>query len=65
MSTDWIATIERLPPEHEVVEAADSGGHVQPLLRQGRLWFFPDMSMYVYFTPTRWRPLRPQSKPTT
>lgn len=22
-----------------------------------RLWFFPDMSMYVYYVPTHWRPL--------
>lgn len=21
----------------------------------GRLWFFPDGSMYVYYTPTHWR----------
>ncbi len=27
------------------------------LKRQGNLWFFPDMSMYVYYTPTHWRPL--------
>lgn len=25
------------------------------LVRKGRLWFFPDMSMYVYYTPTHWR----------
>lgn len=27
------------------------------LVRQGNLWFFPDMSMYVYYTPTHWRPI--------
>lgn len=26
------------------------------LKRQGRLWFFPDMSMYVYYDPTHWKP---------
>lgn len=25
------------------------------LVRKGNLWFFPDMSMYVYYTPTHWR----------
>lgn len=30
----------------------------QPLLRCGRLWFFPDRSMYVYYTPTHWAPLQ-------
>lgn len=28
----------------------------QPLRRSGRLWFVPDGSMYVYYTPTHWRP---------
>lgn len=26
------------------------------LIRKHRLWWFPDMSMYVYYTPTHWRP---------
>lgn len=29
----------------------------QRLVRKGRLWLLPDMSMYVYYTPTEWRPL--------
>lgn len=29
----------------------------QPLKRHGNLWFFADASMYVYYTPTHWRPL--------
>ena len=29
----------------------------QPLKRRGRLWWFTDGSMYVYYTPTHWRPL--------
>lgn len=28
----------------------------QKLKRQGNLWFFPDGSMYVYYTPTHWKP---------
>ncbi|WP_225784496.1 hypothetical protein [Xenophilus sp. Marseille-Q4582] len=38
----------------------DEGGSVrneQRLKRQGRLWYFPDGSMYVYYTPTHWRGL--------
>jgi hypothetical protein len=27
------------------------------LVRKGRLWFFPDMSMYIYYQPTHWRRL--------
>lgn len=26
----------------------------QMLKRKGRLWFFPDESMYVYYVPTHW-----------
>jgi hypothetical protein len=48
-------------PEGEVVETviSDIGGerNKQLLKRQGRLWFFPDDSMYVYYTPTHWRPV--------
>lgn len=28
-----------------------------PLRRSGRLWYFADGSMYVYYTPTHWRHL--------
>jgi hypothetical protein len=36
---------------------SDTNGqrNVAPLIRQGRLWFIPDKSMYVYYTPTHWR----------
>lgn len=30
-----------------------------PLKRDGRMWFTPDGRMYVYYTPTHWRPLVP------
>lgn len=30
------------------------------LKRRGRLWFFPDMSMYVYYEPTHWKPCEPE-----
>lgn len=26
----------------------------QALVRSGRLWFYPDKSIYVYYTPTHW-----------
>lgn len=53
-------TIETAP-EGEVIRTIiiDDGGprNLANLIRKGRLWFFPDMSMYVYYTPTHWRPL--------
>ena len=45
-------------PEGEVVMTAIIDGeqrNTADLVRKGRLWFFPDMSMYVYYTPTHWR----------
>lgn len=38
------------------IDDADGVRNVQPLRRSGPLWFFPDGSMYVYYTPTHWRP---------
>lgn len=29
----------------------------QPLKRRGGLWWLPDGSMYVYYTPTHWQPI--------
>ena len=48
-------------PEGEVVETCIDAGtprqrNESTLVRKGRLWFFPDMSMYVYYDPTHWRP---------
>jgi hypothetical protein len=46
-------------PEGEVVETKidDALGvrNQTRLRRKGRLWFSPDMSMYVYYEPTHWR----------
>lgn len=55
----WTPVGRKLPPEGVVVETKihDSDGerNVQKLKRQGGLYFFPDGSMYVYYTPTHWR----------
>ena len=48
-------------PEGEDVETAiiddDGARMVQTLTRRGRLWFVPSGAMYVYYTPTHWRPV--------
>jgi hypothetical protein len=33
--------------------------NVQELRRSGRLWWHPDGSGYVYYTPTHWKPANP------
>jgi len=56
---DWTPTRQELPPEGEVVmtKIDDQNGirNEQRLKRRGRLWFFSDGSMYVYYTPTHWK----------
>ncbi|MBH2008348.1 MAG: hypothetical protein I8H71_01475 [Xanthomonadaceae bacterium] len=56
---DWIKVADQLPPDGAEVETKidDEGGvrNEQSLKRRGSLWFFPDMSMYVYYRPTHWR----------
>lgn len=56
---EWNIVEQILPPNHLVVETKidDESGlrNQQELKRQNNLWFFPDGSMYVYYTPTHWR----------
>ena len=56
--SDWISVEDRLPEDGVVVSSKidDKRGirNEQSLVRQGGLWFFPDMSMYVYYVPTHW-----------
>ena len=55
--SDWQA-IESAPNGRVVetkIDDAKGLRNEQPLKRQGNLWFFPDGSMYVYYTPTHWR----------
>ena len=56
---DWTPTEEKMPPEGLLVltKTEDRNGcrNKQKLLRDGRLWFVEDRSMYVYYTPTHWK----------
>lgn len=60
-TTEWIKCSDRLPDEKvEVMTKIDDEKGVrneQSLTRYSGLWFFPDMSMYIYYNPTHWRPL--------
>lgn len=51
----WKKTENERPEDGVVVLTMDSGGHEQTLKLSGNLWWFPDGSMYVYYTPKMWR----------
>lgn len=55
----WIHVTDQAPPRDVVVETKIHdwrGVRNQTTLKlHGNLWFFPDMSMYVYYSPTHWR----------
>lgn len=62
MKTEWIAVVNQVPPEGIVVQTKidDEQGcrNEQSLVRHGALWFFPSRrEMYVYYTPTHWKPV--------
>lgn len=63
MSAMWEPIAVNAPDDGEVVRTAiiDTRGlrNDAPLKRTGNLWFLPDGSMYVYYTPTHWMPLEP------
>lgn len=54
-ATNYKRVDREAPPEGVVVETVTDTGFVSQLKRQGSLWFIPDGSMYVYYTPTLWR----------
>ena len=58
-ATPWIAVVEQLPPEGEVVESKIDDGagcrNEAKLQLLGRMWFYEGGEMYVYYTPTHWR----------
>ena len=44
-----------LPEDGVVVDTISPNGLQQTLKRSGNLWFVPDGSMYVYYSPMMWK----------
>lgn len=63
MAEVWKDVAKEPPPGNTVVDTFSPGGLQQELQRIGRLWFFPDGSMYVYYTPQYWRPVESKERP--
>ena len=55
---NWIKVSDRLPPENKIVKTkVHKYGMVSnesKLVRKGSLWWLPNKSIFVYFTPTHW-----------
>ena len=67
-TSDWKKCAQELPPYDVEVETKidDINGcrNEQTLKLHNRMWWLPDMSMYVYYAPTHWRPVaRAQDSP--
>ena len=62
MNKHWININNLLPKEGTLVatKIEDRLGtrNIARLIRKGNLWFVPDMSMYVYYTPTHWQSIQ-------
>lgn len=52
----WKRVDQELPEENVIVNTISPGGMEQTLKRLGSLWFVPDGTMYVYYTPEFWQP---------
>lgn len=56
---EWTPITLTSPPDGVIVNTiiSDEYGvrNESFLRRSGNLWFFPDHSMYVYYTPTHWK----------
>lgn len=52
---NWISLNQEPPPENVVVNTINSTGQITRLKRIGRLWWFEDGSMYVYYVPQFWQ----------
>ena len=58
---DWqpAATAPEGVEVHTKIDDEDGCRNEQTLVRRGRLWWFPDGSMYVYYRPTHWAEIKP------
>ena len=57
--SNWQNVASNPPPQHVVLLTKISDQHGERnearLILEGRLWFFEDYSIYVYYTPTHWK----------
>lgn len=54
-NNNWNSTCELNPPQRTLIEVKLSNGSTQKMRFYNGLFWLPDMSMYVYYTPEAWR----------
>lgn len=59
LTNTWIKCSDQMPAEGKIVMTKlhdfVSCRNEQKLIYKDGLWWFSDMSMYVYYTPTHWK----------
>jgi hypothetical protein len=50
----WVRAADAVPDDGSEVDVITPGGAQQRLVYESGLWWLPDRSMYVYFTPEFW-----------
>lgn len=55
----WKEISKETPPKDKVIMTKIDDEHgsrnEQELMWDGKLWWYPDKSMYVYYQPTHWK----------
>ena len=51
----WYDLSEKKPDDGRKIIGLDSGSNERELIFSRNMFWLPDMSMYVYFTPSKWR----------
>jgi hypothetical protein len=55
----WKSISQVSPPIDQAImtKIDDHNGerNIQPLVFRGKMWWFVDKTMYVYYTPTHWK----------
>jgi len=59
MTTKWTETATQEAPDGQLVMTMDSDCSEHILIRRGKAYYVADESMFLYYTPARWRAMTP------
>lgn len=59
---EWFNPNDKRPPDGVIVDTLNSRGQMTQLVLRSNMWWFADMSMYIYYVPKFWRyPPKPEN----